>query len=138
MIHYALTALCFSIAALVGCGTGSSSEDAAIGVVQSWEHAIRNGDIKGAKECFTQDAGLVPEYVGGSEALEFWKYQITNDLEKAGFEGKWTSRKGTWESREVIYVFPVLSKGPHREAVWVVQEDKRWKIATLFVTPPEE
>lgn len=115
------------------------SEQVALKAVQAWELGVRNGDLEKVRENLSDKAKVIPEYAGGDEALEFWRDELEGDLDKQGFAGKWTMRVGRDEDgREVIFVFPLLSDGASREAIWCVREGDSWKIERLFLRPPRD
>ena len=104
-------------------------------VVKEWVAAIRAQNEKKVKALFSEEAAKIPEYTS-KEACRFWKRQL-RELDREGFKGLWDIKSKVSEGRRVVYAFPICEKGVASEAIWLIQEKGKWRISTLFNTPPK-
>jgi len=139
-----LIASVISFMMILGCSQGNvesqGQEDGPIARVKAWEKAIREDNVEGFMKHFTKSAQNTPEYVGGKEALRFWKDEIAGEdfsLDSEGFKGEWIKKEGEYKGRQIIFVHPIMPDGPSSEAVWVVKEEGEWRIEVLFNRPPK-
>jgi hypothetical protein len=103
-------------------------------LLELWLEALERQDHAAYQACLHSGARPVPEY-GSAEAMEFWAGEI-RDLVRDGFDGRFeiepVAEPGGRFPPGAVRAFPIVGGRRVDDAIVLVPENGRWKIARIF------